>query len=601
MQTPSKLIHRPLLLIIVASIAWTSACGLKGERAHVATSRAQGNVGASAPPLFGHVFIVLEENQDSANVLGAGMPYLTRLAGTYGTATQYYADTHPSIGNYEMLVTGQVLTNDDNQTPQSFPISVDNVVRELVAAGKTWKSYAEDVPSVGYTGGDFANYAVRHNPFPYLTDVQNDPVQVMNLAPFSDLAADLAAGTLPDYAFIVPNLCDDAHDCSVATADSWLQANIDPLIQSPVFQRDGLLIITFDESESDNTLGGGQVAFVVVSPFAKPGYQSTTVYQHESTLRLSLEGLGVTQLPGGAASAPQMGEFFTASPPPPSPDAGVLDDAASADSSVPSMPHDCGGASAATDSGVPPSSSDAGAEPLAIQGQGYHVALVDDFDTLDISPDGTGSHTWYNGLWWTSSPAPLSQASVNASVLSLTWQQGQSVADTSIETFGLGGSSSHTFRYGYFEARMRWNPVVGAWPAFWLIPVEGAQGATDTGELDIFEGQGDSPSTFFGTLHEWVNNSDVWNTGGSNAFPLPNGADYAQFHTYAALWTPGDVTWYFDDVPLHSEATRAIFDAQSFFLVLSMQEGAGWNAGDLTGVSDSMMALDVDWVRVWQR
>src|SRR2546430_10405832 len=91
----------------------------------------------------------------------------------YGSATQYYANTHPSIGNYIMLTTGQVLTNDDSQTPQSFPVSSDNVVRELLAAGKTWKGYAEDLPSVGYTGDSIGNYAVRHFPLAYLTDVQN--------------------------------------------------------------------------------------------------------------------------------------------------------------------------------------------------------------------------------------------------------------------------------------------------------------------------------------------------------------------------------------------------------------------------------------------
>jgi hypothetical protein len=110
---------------------------------------------------------------------------------------------------------------------------------------------------------------------------------------------------------IVPNLCDDAHDCSLATADGWLQANIAPLIASAAFQRDGLLIIIFDEGpDSDTSHGGGRVAWVVVSPRAKTGYQSTTLYQHESTLRLMLQALGVTAFPNAAATAPDMTEFF---------------------------------------------------------------------------------------------------------------------------------------------------------------------------------------------------------------------------------------------------------------------------------------------------
>jgi hypothetical protein len=97
----------------------------------------------------------------------------------------------------------------------------------------------------------------------------------------------------------------------LGTADSWLQTNIAPLIASPVFQQDGLLIIVFDESGGDNTLGGGRVFWTAISPKSKRGYQSTTTYQHQSTLRLILKGLGVTVYPGDAATAPDMSEFFT--------------------------------------------------------------------------------------------------------------------------------------------------------------------------------------------------------------------------------------------------------------------------------------------------
>ena len=257
---------------------------------------------------FGHVALVMLENHDYASVIGsASMPYLNGLATQYGQASQYYADTHPSIGNYFMLATGQVVTNNDSY---ATVVDVDNVVRQLVASGKTWRSYAEDLPSVGYTGPDAGNYARKHNVFALLSDVVNSTTQVNNLVPFTQFATDLANGTLPDFANIVPNLCNDAHDCDLGTADAWLLANIAPLIASPTFQHDGLLIITFDESSSDNTYGGGRVAWVVVSPKARHGYTSNTVYQHASTLRLILKALGVTQYPGAAATAPDMDEFF---------------------------------------------------------------------------------------------------------------------------------------------------------------------------------------------------------------------------------------------------------------------------------------------------
>jgi acid phosphatase len=240
------------------------------------------------------------------------MPYLNSLASQYGLATQYFANTHPSIGNYFMLTTGQLVTNDDSF---AGPVSVDNIVRVLLAAGKTWKSYAESIPSVGYTGGDSYPYAKRHNILSYFTDVMTSSTQVKNLVPFSQFASDLANNQLPNFSFVVPNLLNDAHDLPLSialnVADQWLQQNMAPLISSPVFQRDGLLIIVFDEANTgDSVNGGGHVAIVAISPQAKQGFQSTNPYQHPSTLRLILHGLQVPDYPGAASASPEMGEFF---------------------------------------------------------------------------------------------------------------------------------------------------------------------------------------------------------------------------------------------------------------------------------------------------
>ena len=255
------------LLILSFSLA-----GCAGGAANVAPPTP---TPGQANPQFGHVFIVVEENFGYADVIGSSsMPYFNSLANKYGLATNYYANLHPSIPNYFEMTAGKTLTIDDSQTPQSFPVSDDNVVRELLAAGKTWKSYAEDLPSAGYIGGDTGNYLVRHNPLAYMKDVQNTSAQGQNLVPFSEFAADLPTANLPQYSFIVPNRCNDAHDCPLSTADTWLKNNIDPLINSPVFQKDGLLIIVFDEASTlDFTQGGGHVAAVVISPFSKPAYK----------------------------------------------------------------------------------------------------------------------------------------------------------------------------------------------------------------------------------------------------------------------------------------------------------------------------------------
>src|SRR5712692_7170981 len=272
--------------------------------------------GQAQVPQAGHVFIVVEENTNYSSVIGSSsMPYLNSLATQYGLATQDYANTHPSIGNYFMLTAGQIVTNNDSYVPPSGGLNVDNVVRHLLTAGKTWKAYEEDLPSVGYLTPDTGNYARKHCPLSYFSDVMGSSVQINNLVPFTQFAKDLANNQLPNYSFITPNLCNDAHDCSLTTADNWLKANITSLIASPVFQQDGVLVIVFDESGSDNTNGGGRIAWVVVSPIAKKGYQSTTLYQHQSTVRMMMEALGLTSFPGAAATAPQMGEFFGSSTP----------------------------------------------------------------------------------------------------------------------------------------------------------------------------------------------------------------------------------------------------------------------------------------------
>jgi len=288
---------RPLLLLPFLLIA------CKGADTIAPVSGGGGPV-----PLMGHVIVVVEENTDYSSVIGSSsMPYLNGLAQQYALATKYYAVTHPSIGNYFMMTVGKIITNDDSY---SGVVSDDNIVRRLIAAGKTWKSYAEDLPSVGYTGGDVGNYARKHNVIALLSDVVNSATQRDNLVPFTQFATDLAAGNLPDYSFIAPNLCDDAHDCSLSTADQWLQTNIDPLVKNATFQRDGLLVITFDESSGDNVNGGGHVATVIVSPKAKHGYEGVGVYEHQSLLRLTAQALGVTP-PNAAATAPDMGEFFS--------------------------------------------------------------------------------------------------------------------------------------------------------------------------------------------------------------------------------------------------------------------------------------------------
>ena len=276
---------------------------------------------AAVPPA-GHVFLVVEENHSYGSVIGSSsMPYLNSLAAKYGLATAYYANTHPSIGNYFMLTTGQVLTNNDSYMST---VTADNLVRHLLTAGKTWKSYAEGLPYAGYTGGNTGAYVRRHNPFSYFSDVVNSSVEKMNLVPFTQFAADRVNGRLPELSYIVPSIYNDGHNGTLAAADSWLKSNIAPLVADPTFQQDGLLVIVFDESyDTDTAYGGGHVAMLVIGPKVNQAYKGASRYQHQSTLRLIGEALGLTSFPGAAAGANDMSAFFggstTPPPPPPSP------------------------------------------------------------------------------------------------------------------------------------------------------------------------------------------------------------------------------------------------------------------------------------------
>jgi phosphatidylinositol-3-phosphatase len=275
--------------------------------------------GTSGIPAVQHVVIVMLENTNYSSVVGSpNAPYINSLIPKGGLASNYYADVHPSIGNYFYLTTGQVVTTDDKF---SGTVSTDNVVRELGAASKTWKVYAEDLPAAGYLGPDIPPfYLRRHNPFTFFSNVQQDPAQAIRVVPYTQLATDLAGSGLPNYAFIVPNAAHDAHSCSDGTlncdisvrlvnADTWLSNNLPAILNDSGFQQSGLLLLTFDESQNDNTNGGGKVMALILGTGVKAGYSGTLQYDHRSLLGLSMTGLGA-KIPNDSGSAPQMTEFF---------------------------------------------------------------------------------------------------------------------------------------------------------------------------------------------------------------------------------------------------------------------------------------------------
>jgi acid phosphatase len=271
--------------------------------------------GGGSVPSSHHIVMVMEENQAFETVAGDTVlwPNLNKLIAQGALPTQYYANTHPSIGNYFMLTTGQTLTVDDNSTKVW---NVDNIARHMISAGVSFRIYAEGATQ-GYVGGNTGLYLIRHNPFAMLSDVAGNPQTASKyLWPFSQFAADAAGNALPQFSFIIPNIADDAHSGLPMQADSWLQSRVVvPISATFAFKGggDGILIVAFDESlTADTTNGGGHVAPVLWGPIVKPGYtqSSKTVYQHQSMLATIMAALDLSGPPGAAANAPLMGEFF---------------------------------------------------------------------------------------------------------------------------------------------------------------------------------------------------------------------------------------------------------------------------------------------------
>jgi len=311
---------------------------------------------AAAAPV-GHVFTIVLENEDAASSFGTppAAPYLgTYLRGQGAFLPNYYATGHLSLDNYISMVSGQA-PNADTQADCPFftdfamvamgpdgqaigqgcvyPAAVKTVGDQLEAAGLRWRGYMQDMrngapeepqacrhPEIGAADDTqdaepADQYATRHNPFVYFHSIIDDRASCeRHVVGLAGLRGDLrTARSTPRYSFIVPDLCNDGHDtpCPSGEPGGMVQANRFlhkwvPLIRrSAAYRRDGLLVITFDESEAEDDAaaccgeqpglntpapgihgpGGGRVGAVLLSPCIRPGTVDETPYNHYSLLR----------------------------------------------------------------------------------------------------------------------------------------------------------------------------------------------------------------------------------------------------------------------------------------------------------------------------
>ncbi len=253
-----------------------------------------------------HVVVIVDENTPSTRILGnQDATYLNRLARANAVATNYSAITHPSLPNYLALTSGTTGGISSDCTPGgACLVSGRSLADDIEASGRTWKMYAEGMPTP-CSASNVGSYAVKHNPFLYYPDVTSDSSSCRkHVVPFAALSADLrTTSSLPSFSFISPNLCHDMHDCSIAAGDAWLAGQIPKILSSPAFttQR-SLLVVTFDEGEGANN----RVVCVFAGSAAGHGVRSTAPYDHYSLLKTVETLWGMSSLTTNDAHAQPM-------------------------------------------------------------------------------------------------------------------------------------------------------------------------------------------------------------------------------------------------------------------------------------------------------
>ncbi len=293
------------LVAAVAGLALATSLTLSPATAVSTTRPAHGPhslAGAATPT---KVLTFIEENS-SYTQMKSGMPYLFSLATKYGYASNWAGITHPSLPNYLAIVGGSTfgVTNDAPPSTNGSKVgSAKSVFDQALDLGKTAKTYAETMTGTCalVTNG---NYAVKHNPWAYFASSRARCG--VGDVPLPALVADAANGRLPNAGMVIPNLCSDAHNCSLTIADNWLKVYLPKILTSADFTSGRLtVVITADE---DNGTTPNKVLTVVLNARLS-GKVVTSALTHYSLTRYYAQVLGATPLAAGA-KAPDMKAAF---------------------------------------------------------------------------------------------------------------------------------------------------------------------------------------------------------------------------------------------------------------------------------------------------
>jgi len=253
---------------------------------------------AAGVPAHDHVIVVVMENKSYAETVN--LPYMTALRATGATLTNSFATAHPSQPNYFSLWAGNTLVTNDNCPAAGSPYPYNNLGLAVQTAGKTWRSYSENLAVVGSTACSYDGtastglYTRKHDPWTYFNNITHT-----NERPYTDLATDIANNALPNLAFVIPNNCHNTHNsttsgCSINDGDTWLSNNLPQMISAA--GPNGLVILTWDEDDSSQS---NQILTVFAGGLVLPGSSTHQTVNHYTVVRTICDALGLP--PVGAA------------------------------------------------------------------------------------------------------------------------------------------------------------------------------------------------------------------------------------------------------------------------------------------------------------
>jgi len=254
---------------------------------------------AASVPAYDHIVMVMFENHQYSQINGSSSaPYFNSLASQGAKFTQSFGVTHPSQPNYLAMFSGSTQGNTNDNCPLSWGNN-NNFAAQLIAAGKTFKQYSEAMPSDGYTGCSSGTYRRKHNATPDFTNVP-----ASSNVRFSTFPSSANYASLPNISFVTPDMCNDMHDCSVSTGDTWLNNKMSAYA-TWAKTHNSLLIVTFDE---DNGAGANQIFTVFVGQNVITGSYSESI-NHYNILRTMEASQGLPGINNAASLSPILDVF----------------------------------------------------------------------------------------------------------------------------------------------------------------------------------------------------------------------------------------------------------------------------------------------------